>query len=118
MLSEEKCLEKALEKLVNDKQIAVVTLGSEGSIFYKDRRVHKIPSTPVKPVDTTGAGDAFYSYFLASLINHPEFINYDNLIQKYWFRSNIVGAIATLKKGAINVAPNESEIDKIISKTA
>lgn len=114
LLSEENSLEKALKKLVNDKQIAVVTLGDEGSIFYKDGRIHKVSSIPVKPVDTTGAGDAFYSYFLASLINHPEFVNDDKLIQKYLFRSNIVGAIATLKKGAINVAPSESEIDEII----
>ena len=118
LLSEEKSLKKALEKLVNDKQIAVITLGSEGSIFYKDRKIHKIPSMPVKPVDTTGAGDAFYSYFLASLINHPDFINDDKLIQKYLFRSNIVGAIATLKKGAINVAPNETEIDRLIQEAA
>ena len=118
LLSEEKSLEKALEKLVNDTQIAVITLGSEGSILYKDRRIHKIASIPVKSIDTTGAGDAFYSYFLASLINHPEFVNDDILIQKYLFRANIVGAIATLKKGAINVAPNESEIDTIINKTA
>lgn len=118
LLSEEKSLEKALEKLVNDKQIAVITLGDEGSIFYKDRRIHKIASISVKPVDTTGAGDAFYSYFLASLINHPGFVNDDTLIQKYLFRSNIVGAISTLKKGAIDVAPNESEIDRLINETA
>ena len=40
----------------------------------------KVDTFPVKPVDTTGAGDAFYSYFLASLVNHPDFINDDEQI--------------------------------------
>ncbi len=71
---------------------------------------------PVKPVDTTGAGDAFYSYFLSSLINHPTLINSDKDIIHYLARANVVGGLATLKKGAIDSAPNEEMIDEFLNK--
>lgn len=114
LLTKEKDLIKGLKFLLNDKQIAVITLGSKGSIFYHNEHMVEIPTFPVKPVDTTGAGDAFYSYFLASLVNHPDFINNDEQIKYYLTRANVVGGLATLQKGAINVAPTEAEIDAFL----
>ena len=106
----------ALRTLLNKNQVAVVTLGKDGSILYVNDRIHKVETVPLKPVDTTGAGDAFYSYFLSSLVNNPNFIYNDKLIKQYLFRCNIVGGIATLKKGAIDVAPKENEIDEFIKR--
>ena len=114
LLSGKNDVKSALEALVNKNQIVAISLGQDGSMLYVDGKIHHIESVIMKPVDTTGAGDAFYSYFLSSLINHPDFVNSDELIQKYMFRSNVVGAISTLKKGAIDVAPTESEIDSFI----
>lgn len=108
--------EVALSKLVNKNQTAVITLGKDGSFLYYKGQLYKSSSIPLKPVDTTGAGDAFYSYFLSSVVNHPDFLDKKDLIQKYLFRSNVVGGIATLKKGAINVTPTEQEIDDYIAK--
>lgn len=116
LLSDSTNLETALKTLVNEKQIVVITLGKDGSLLYYKGQLYKASSVAIKPVDTTGAGDAFYSYFLSSLVNHPDFISSIELIQKYLFRSNIVGGIATTKKGAIGVAPKEEEIDELISK--
>lgn len=116
LLGDSTNLETALKTLVNEKQIVVITLGKDGSLLYYKGQLYKASSVAIKPVDTTGAGDAFYSYFLSSLVNHPDFINSVELIQKYLFRSNIVGGIATTKKGAIGVAPKEEEIDALISK--
>lgn len=116
LLSDSTNLETALKTLVNEKQIVVITLGKDGSLLYYKGQLYKASSVAIKPVDTTGAGDAFYSYFLSSLVNHPDFISSTELIQKYLFRSNIVGGIATTKKGAIGVAPKEEEIDELISK--
>ena len=107
---------EALNELLNPNQIAVVTLGSKGSIFYQNGRAVHVDTIPVKPVDTTGAGDAFYSYFLASLINHPEFINNEEDIKYYLRRANVVGGLATLKKGAIGSAPSEEEIENFLNK--
>lgn len=116
LLTNQTDLALGLKELLNDKQIAVITLGSKGSIYYQGGHMVKVDTFPVKPVDTTGAGDAFYSYFLASLVNNPEFIKDDAQIKHYLTRANVVGGLATLKKGAINSAPKEEEIDEFLKK--
>ena len=67
LLSGQDDIKKGLEMLLNPNQIAVVTLGKDGSIFYSKDKYIKVGTYPLKPVDTTGAGDAFYSYFLYRL---------------------------------------------------
>ena len=116
LFSKKEDIVEALNELLSPTQLAVVTLGSKGSIFYQDGKCVHVDTIPVKPVDTTGAGDAFYSYFLASLINHPDFINNEEDIKYYLRRANVVGGLATLKKGAIDSAPSEEEIDDFLSK--
>ena len=116
LFSNQDDIESALKELLNDNQIAVISLGSKGSLYYHNGHMVKVDTYPVKPIDTTGAGDAFYSYFLASLVNHPEFINDDDKIRHYLTRANVVGALTTLKKGAIGAAPKEIEIDEFINK--
>ena len=116
LLTKQQDLTLALKDLLNEKQIAVITLGSKGSIYYHNGHMVKVNTFPVKPADTTGAGDAFYSYFLASLVNDPKFINDDEKIKHYLTRANVVGGLATLKKGAINSAPKEEEIDEFLAK--
>ena len=116
LFSKEKNIPDALKEMLNENQIAVVTLGSKGSLFYHNGHYVKVDTFSVKPVDTTGAGDAFYSYFLASLINHPEFVNSDSEIDYYLKRANVTGGLATLKKGAIGSAPNKEEIEQFLLK--
>ena len=116
LFSNKKDTIEALKELVSPSQIVVVTLGSKGSILYHNEKATHVDTYPVKPVDTTGAGDAFYSYFLASLINHPDFINNEEDIKYYLRRANVVGGLATLKKGAIGSAPSEKEINNFLSK--
>lgn len=113
-LSGEEDIEKGLRKLLHQGQIAVVTLGKDGSIFYQDGRYIHVPSVPVKPVDTTGAGDAFYSYFLASYHNDPSFVKDENKIRACLTRANAVGAFATLQKGAIGAAPTVKQLEDFV----
>ena len=115
LFSSQKDILLALKEILNKDQIAVVTLGSKGSLYYHDGHSVYVKSYPVKPVDTTGAGDAFYSYFLSSLVNHPDFIYDDEQIKYYLTRANIVGGLTTLKVGAIGSAPKEEEIDIFLS---
>ena len=115
LFSKQNDINLALKKLLSENQIAVVTLGSKGSMYYHNGHSVYVKTYPVKPVDTTGAGDAFYSYFLSSLVNHPDFINDDKEIIHYLTRANIVGGLTTLKKGAINSAPSEEMIDEFLS---
>ena len=118
LFSNEKDLVKALNEILDSHQTAVITLGAKGSIFYHNGHSVKVDTYPVRPIDTTGAGDAFYSYFLSSLINHPHFIDDDEQIVHYLSRANAVGGLATLKKGAIDSAPTEEMIDEFLFKNA
>lgn len=45
----------------------VVTLGADGALVAEGGSVTEVPPTPVTPVDTVGAGDAFTGALLASL---------------------------------------------------
>ncbi len=57
----------ALDALASGKRFAVVPAGADGAhIEYEDRRFH-CPAVPCRPVDLTGAGDAFAGAFLAGL---------------------------------------------------
>ena len=115
LLSNKKDILEGLKSLLNDKQIAVVTLGKDGSIFYTKDKYIKVPTYPLKPVDTTGAGDAFYSYFLYSLDKGLDTTNEDE-IKHSLVRANVVGGLATQKKGAIDVSPSLEEIELFLSK--
>ena len=47
--------------------VFTITLGKEGTLLGYKGNTHTIPSIAVKPVDTTGAGDAFVGAVLYQL---------------------------------------------------
>jgi sugar/nucleoside kinase (ribokinase family) len=59
--------EEALREISNHCDIAVVKIGSEGSMIKKGDEIINIPSFKVKAVDTTGAGDMYAAGFLYGL---------------------------------------------------
>ncbi|MBR1747503.1 MAG: carbohydrate kinase [Clostridia bacterium] len=81
--------------------IAVVTLGKAGCAVKRGKDVLTVPTVPVRPVDTTGAGDAFFGTFLAGLDGE----NLSSLpltrLQEIAARANAAGAAATARKGAL-----------------
>lgn len=62
----------AAVKILLQKTTAVfaITLGKEGTMLGLNGTTTIIPSIPVKPVDTTGAGDAFVGALLYQLSNY------------------------------------------------
>ena len=48
---------------------AIVKCGRDGAVWADATEVIKVPTTPIEPVDTTGAGDAFAAGVLAALGN-------------------------------------------------
>lgn len=56
--------EEALDELSGYCRIAVVKTGARGSMIRSGEEVHRISAIPVRPVDTTGAGDLYASGFL------------------------------------------------------
>jgi sugar/nucleoside kinase (ribokinase family) len=56
--------EEALDELSKICDIAIVKTGANGSMIKRGKEVHHVEAIPVKPVDTTGAGDLYASGFL------------------------------------------------------
>jgi len=61
--------EQALNAISEHCEIAVVKLGSAGSLIKNKKRIYKVDSIEVKSLDTTGAGDLYASGFLYGLVN-------------------------------------------------
>lgn len=110
VLTNKKRLGSALKSLLKPEQIAFVSLGKDGSIVYQNGIVARASTKVVNPIDTTGAGDAFYSFVLYSLSCHE--LDYDMILKK----ANFVGAMATQKKGAIDVVPTIEEINNFVKE--
>lgn len=92
-----------IEALKSDIQnpISVVTLGKKGCAIQYKGEIFTVPSLPVKPIDTTGAGDAFYGTFLGEL-DRFDFakLTADDL-KTIAAKANVAGAEATQHKGAL-----------------
>jgi sugar/nucleoside kinase (ribokinase family) len=61
--------QEALDKLSTLCDIAVIKIGSEGSLVKRNEEVIKIGTIPVQCIDTTGAGDLYASGFLYGYAN-------------------------------------------------
>ena len=81
-------------------KLIVVTLGAKGSSYYYNDLSGTIPTEPIKPIDTTGAGDAFFGTLLACL-DGKEFTK-ENL-ENALIKANKAGAETTQFKGAIKL---------------
>ncbi len=66
-LLEEDNPEKALEELAATCEVAVVKLGSKGSLAKRGSEFARIDITPVEAVDTTAAGDSYAAGFIYGL---------------------------------------------------
>jgi len=61
--------EESLSILASITKIAVVKIGSKGSLIQSGKDVYKVGIITSKPIDTTGAGDLYASGFLYGLSN-------------------------------------------------
>ena len=57
--------ELARAALAAGATVAVVTCGADGSVAIEGDAIVQVPAVPLHPLDTTGAGDAYISAFLA-----------------------------------------------------
>jgi len=94
-------------------KIITITLGSEGTLLSTKNSKQTIPSVSVKPIDTTGAGDAFIGCLLyqISTLNDPCAVLDDNeQLVKMVEKANIAGAITTTDYGAIPSLPTKDQL--------
>jgi fructokinase len=114
MISKKSSLPEACEVLHNvGAQIITVTLGSEGTYVSTKNTQRTIPSVPVTPVDTTGAGDAFIGCLLqqiSKLSTHKQLLENDTLLMDMVVNANKAGAITTTGYGAIESLPDHHQL--------
>ncbi|MBQ8395265.1 MAG: carbohydrate kinase [Clostridia bacterium] len=87
-------------------KLVCVSLGAEGSEWQYCGNRAKVPTVPVKPVDTTGAGDAFYAGVLSQLDGKPKSEWTPELLNEALRFGNVCGALNTLGRGAIDCLPD------------
>ena len=97
-------------------KLVLITLGKNGSEWRYDGRRNKIPTSEVKPVDTTGAGDAFFAGALSVLDKYSGNTFSDMILDAALRFGNIAGALNTLGRGAIDHLPDISEINQYLNK--
>lgn len=105
LFSNEKDEERALRELSQGKML-FVTLGKRGSMFCENGgNVLRVGAPEIKPVDTTGAGDAYYAGVLYTL--DTEGIG---SVLNAMKRGSVCGSLTTQKKGAIEAFPDTAQI--------
>ena len=97
-------------------QLVLVTLGKNGSEWrYKGKR-NQIPTIHVDPVDTTGAGDAFFAGALSVLNNNVGKPLTEQILDAALRYGNIAGALNTTGRGAIDHLPDVDTIRTYLKK--
>ena len=107
-------VETFTEEYVNSltDKLVLITLGKEGSEWrYKGKR-NRISTITVKPVDTTGAGDAFFAGALSILNNNVGNPLNEEILNHSLRFGNIAGALNTTGRGAIDHLPDLDTINK------
>ena len=89
--------------------LVLITQGAKGALVIFEGEQELIAGQAVKPVDTTGAGDAFVGGLLAKLARSGEWTNKDNIKAAVQW-ANGCGALATTQKGAMTALPTEAAL--------
>ena len=85
-------LEAAIQKLSQLVPLLVVKLGPKGALAQRGTERITVPSQPVVPVDTVGAGDSFDAGFLHEYVQGAD-------LHKCLKSGNLAGAFSTTRVG-------------------
>ncbi len=114
LLSGEKDLKKAGKALHQvGAKIITITLGAEGTLLSTPNGQNLVPSVKIKPVDTTGAGDAFIGcllYQLSTLKSLQSILDNDKELLEMVKMANKAGAYTATNYGAIESLPGQEEL--------
>ena len=111
-------VETFTEDYVNEltDKLVLITLGKNGSEWrYKGKR-NRMPTITVKPIDTTGAGDAFFAGALSILDKNVGSSLTEQLLNDALRFGNIAGALNTTGRGAIDNLPDLDTVNKHLDK--
>lgn len=110
LFSEKGNIDDAVKELAGRDKLVFVTLGGKGSLYCLDGKVNRVGAISLRPVDTTGAGDAYFAGVLSVLDQKGAEAAYDAAKT-----GSICGSLTTLGKGAIDAFPAREEVQKLIS---
>ena len=95
-------------------KLVLITLGKDGSEWrYRGKR-NRMPSISVKPIDTTGAGDAFFAGALSIIDKNFENDLSEELLNDSIRFGNVAGALNTTGRGAIDNLPDLDTVNKYL----
>lgn len=114
-LTQTNSLNAGLEALkVFNNTLVLVTQGAKGALVIFGDKQELVSGQAVKPVDTTGAGDAFVGGLLAKLSQQLDWANEAAILQAVSW-ANGCGALATTQKGAMTALPTQAALVKYIN---
>jgi fructokinase len=89
-------------------QVAIITMGARGCFVQTSRIEGTWPGFPLKPLDTTGCGDAFFAAIVHGIAvreEPPDAISLDGW-DTICRTANAAGALTALKPGAADAIPS------------
>ena len=111
-------VETFTEEYVNGltDKLVLITLGKDGSEWRYKGRKNRVPTITVKPIDTTGAGDAFFAGALSVLDKNVGKPLTDDILDCSLRFGNVAGALNTTGRGAIDNLPDLDTVNKYLDK--
>jgi fructokinase len=108
---------EAIVQQHGDVEGVLVTHGDQGCAYCLSEQSGKLPAFPLQALDTTGAGDSFLAGFVHQLCQRGirALSNPDTAKQIVTYAS-AVGALTTLKPGAIAAQPTAAEVEAFLDK--
>ncbi len=97
-------------------KLVLITLGKDGSEWrYKGER-NRMPTITVKPIDTTGAGDAFFAGALSIIDKNVGSPLTEQVLNDSLRFGNVAGALNTTGRGAIDNLPDLDTINTYLNQ--
>ena len=96
-------------------KLVLITLGKNGSEWRYKGEGNSLPTIDIKPIDTTGAGDAFFAGALTVLDKNVGKVLDSEVLNSAIKYGNITGALNTTGRGAIDNLPNLDTINKYLN---
>ena len=96
-----------VRRALDKRKIAklIVTQGAKPTLCFPGDECVEVPTLPVRPVNTVGAGDAFAGTFTARQAEGLDLISAVHL-------ANCAGALTTLKQGAQEATPTRAATER------
>ncbi len=118
-------LDDALDQLRREYDIALAaaTLGRQGCVYQAAGGSGSLDGFEVETIDSTGAGDGFVAGLLSELLRAaPTVEEIKRLpasdLARFFTFANAVGALTTLRQGAIPSLPTREEVTEFLAKRA